>query len=181
MHPLLLNMYDKHCCCVISHAIVVDTGLRLFPCNVERCIASKICLRPSSFEKEEREKAVFSSSVLRKEKCGSHMPTHSLPVIPPTSTDSSLFFSQLFVFLFSAPCFPHPSLLHLFSSSCQVVHRVSDIVIPVHPFPLTFFFKVTCCTCLCMCMSSQNGTCISVLSLNLTRLFSRLLSLVTPV
>lgn len=98
-------------------------------------IALKMCLRPSSFEKEEREKAAFYTSVLRKEKCGSHIPTHSLPVIPPTSTDSSL----CVLFLFSAPCFlsticsfPHTLMLSNNSRTC--VHEDTGLTL------LAFFF-----------------------------------------
>lgn len=159
---MLSNVYNKHCHRVISLAIVADAEIRLFPCTVLKCIALKICLRPSSFEREEkeseREKAAFSSSVLRKEKCGSHTPTHSLPVIPPTSTDSSvsLALSQLFVFLFSAPCFPHPLLFYSFSSSFQIVRCVSMHNDTCPSFPLGFFLNLhVVLSCLCMHMSSQ--------------------------
>ena len=40
----------------IFHATVFVTTSRLFPCSVERCIALKMCMRPSSFEREERER-----------------------------------------------------------------------------------------------------------------------------
>lgn len=76
---------------------------------VERSVTLNVCTQPSfTFKKKKGggEKAALFSSVLRKEKYGSHMPTHSLPVIPPTCTDSSLSLCFLDVFSFVNHVFP---------------------------------------------------------------------------
>lgn len=131
---------------MLFHAIAFVTESRLF----QRCIALKFaCDLVPLKGRREREQAAFSSSVLRKERCGSHTPTHSLPVIPPTSTDSSLFLSD-FCFFFLHHVFPTPRLFYSFSSLFQIV-RVHNDTCPSFPFGfylLTYILYFVVCVCM---------------------------------